>query len=667
MTTKQANAKMGKKRKKEADAGSSKAKVKKDGEMAACDPALALLPPEVLNRRVKAKNAAAELTSDVCIKIHFDKEIKKAKGKVWPALKAALTQGLAKRADIVAFSWLSDSCVLLRLRLTGEEDVASGETIILGPSATEASLAAEFRQLWGPDLCQLRRFEDGSVKESIQLRNPWGASRKVVAIVAHLAEQQGGRTVPLLIPDDVVTHDILEGQQLTEVRSALATLTTMLSDLADSSLPLRRARGLGAVIRGSETTGSFAVPAQIGKAVVKENQGFFMLKSNASISPSLCQAIPVSLDITHRKNLFPETFKLLRTAYLISVMKTLNAKHVVAKMKQEKLYVVYRKFVFVLDVDSPDTLIDLSKGDESSLQNFLQSVGLRFGASWRGAAHTLRQWLAAKMMEASVSGVLIDLLLANVFLHPAHGLPAPKTAESAVVRVLDLLSFHDFTKDILLIDEEKDLSKEGGAVEKAKLIMLNRRDELPAMVMLTPFDGVASLSSFTKHLHSTNLQRLINLARQALHVISVSGQGPNWLAFKENCLSECDLASFDVIIHLKPLSMAKRRTKVDSSEQKSKLKSLPVVDFDPVQVFLEELQVAYGSIARFYYGHSSAVVGVKLEDAALAEKKIDNIKKSQGHMMTEDKMLKPNLEAMLADFSLLGNGLVKSVDVNIDL
>jgi len=641
------------------------------------DPALDQLPQELLAKRTAAAAAiaAVELTSDTCIKLCFKSNNQQAKEDTWPTLKAALNEGLSGQAHIATIRWIptkkkNQVMALLRLRCledTGQS--SSTSTIILGPSASDAKAVASFHQLWGKDKCQLRRFEDGSVKESIEINNPWGNNRREVAIVAYLADRAGVQAEPLLLSKKALPFFILDGSHLMSVRKTLAELSALLVDNADPSLPLRRVRGLGPIIYGGESSDASRAPPTVGKTIVVEKRGCFLLKKQTNIVPSLCKAIPVTLDITHRKNLSPETFKLLRTAYLMSVMKTLAGQSVVAKLRGDKLYVLFQGKTFALDVDPPDTLVDHSHGDLSSLQNYLQSVGLRFGPVWRGAAHLLRTWLSAKMMEASVPGVLVDILLAHVLLRPLTGLSPPRTPEAAVIRVLDLLSFYDFTLEPLVLDEEDELRGENGPLETAQRLLVTRRNELPALVVLTCYDGPSLLSSFSKSLSAPDAQRLINLARQALHALTTSGEGPDWNSFEQTCLVPCSLTLFDVVIHLKPLLMANRKradtqTKEETGESGTALKALPIVDFDPVQLYLDELRAAYGTYGRFYHGSGLANIGVKLEVSTLKGTAEESLKNCHGRHLSSHGDLVPNIEAFVADLTVLGGDLVKSVEVN---
>ena len=63
----------------------------------------------------------------------------------------------------------------------------------------------------------------------------------------------------------------------------------------------------------------------------------------------------------------------------------------------------------------------------------------------------------------------------------------------------------------------------------------------------------------------------------------------------------------------------------EAKKSKVDVSGFPVVDFDPVGRFLEELRITFGHFADFYYGRSAGpVVGVKLRPFV-----VDQVRKSE--------------------------------------
>lgn len=93
-------------------------------------------------------------------------------------------------------------------------------------------------------------------------------------------------------------------------------------------------------------------------------------------------------------------------------------------------------------------------------------------------------------------------------------------------------------------------------------------------------------------------------------------------------------------------------------------KTLPVVDFDPVKLYVKELREAYEDVALFFYDvYGCTKVYVLWRPDALKSKelKISNVKYRLIDSVKNDLVL--NLEAILDDFKLIGNELVESVKI----
>ena len=155
-----------------------------------------------------------------------------------------------------------------------------------------------------------------------------------------------------------------------------------------------------------------------------------MLKQGVGAAPSLTRAIDVMLDITHKKHMEKELFARLKMAYLLNLKKTLEGEKDVtgSVVKDLKLYLVYKEFVFSLDVEPP-----LKQDEETSsspvanpdnVQNFLQGLGLRFHA-WPGTVTVVKRWVSAKMLDSVIDPVLVELFVADLFMNPLSGLEAP--------------------------------------------------------------------------------------------------------------------------------------------------------------------------------------------------------------------------------------------------
>lgn len=92
---------------------------------------------------------------------------------------------------------------------------------------------------------------------------------------------------------------------------------------------------------------------------------------------------------------------------------------------------------------------------------------------------------------------------------------------------------------------------------------------------------------------------------------------------------------------------------------------MPVLGYDPPQLYLAELREAFGDLALFFYDqHGGEVIGVLWKPTSFQPQpfKASNVK---GRMVVSrggELVMVPNIEAILEDFAVLGEGLVQSVE-----
>lgn len=136
-----------------------------------------------------------------------------------------------------------------------------------------------------------------------------------------------------------------------------------------------------------------------------------------------------------------------------------------------------------------------------------------------------------------------------------------------------------------------------------------------------------------------------------------------------------EVSYFDIVIDLKPSYCVKAYQQVELAEGaflphyrdadvEQKDKAFPVVDFDPVRLYVNELREAYGDVALFFYDlYGCTQVYVLFKPDALKEKelKINNAKYSI--INTNTNKFEFNMEALVDDLRLIGNELVDNVTI----
>ncbi|XP_010114436.1 PREDICTED: nucleolar protein 6-like isoform X2 [Chlamydotis macqueenii] len=95
----------------------------------------------------------------------------------------------------------------------------------------------------------------------------------------------------------------------------------------------------------------------------------------------------------------------------------------------------------------------------------------------------------------------------------------------------------------------------------------------------------------------------------------------------------------------------------------------PVVDYDPVQCYLQELRDAFSDLALFFYDkHGGEVIAVLWKPLSFQPQpfKVSNMKGRMVTTLNNELVCIPNVEAILEDFEVLGEGLVKSVEARTE-
>ena len=133
------------------------------------------------------------------------------------------------------------------------------------------------------------------------------------------------------------------------------------------------------------------------------------------------------------------------------------------------------------------------------------------------------------------------------------------------------------------------------------------------------------------------------------------------------------LSCYEALIHLKPLQVPTRHlaipsmleTKETTSVNATTVRTLPILSHNPVSIFVSTLQTCYGSLANFYFDKfGGTVIAVKLVTKSEEKVKLTDLPCK----MVGEGVVSTNWGAVIEDWAILGEGLVKEVEViNTDL
>ncbi|XP_056274928.1 nucleolar protein 6-like [Pseudoliparis swirei] len=97
--------------------------------------------------------------------------------------------------------------------------------------------------------------------------------------------------------------------------------------------------------------------------------------------------------------------------------------------------------------------------------------------------------------------------------------------------------------------------------------------------------------------------------------------------------------------------------------------ALPVIDYNPVTLYLAELRDAFGELALFFCDpHGGTVIAVLWKPKAFLPVpfKTSYMSARRVEVTGEEANTIPNVEAILEDFRVLGKGLIKSVEARTE-
>ncbi|XP_075383089.1 nucleolar protein 6 isoform X2 [Mycteria americana] len=251
-----------------------------------------------------------------------------------------------------------------------------------------------------------------------------------------------------------------------------------------------------------------------------------------------------------------------------------------------------------------------------------------------------------------------------------HGSP-----QVGFLRFLDLLATFDWKNNPLIVNLNAGLTDTDCTEIKNKFVAA--RSRLSVMFIATPKDRWSSM--WTQEQPSAQiLQRLVVLASESLRALEEQLMDPlNSQDVKMVFRPPLDF--YDVLIHLNPNQIPRHLESVDrplKSFSRGVVKNstavkilFPVVDYDPVQCYLQELRDAFSDLALFFYDkHGGEVIAVLWKPLSFQPQpfKVSSMKGRMVTTLNNELVCVPNVEAILEDFEVLGEGLVKSVEARTE-
>ncbi|TMW64746.1 hypothetical protein Poli38472_011626 [Pythium oligandrum] len=656
-------------------------------------------------------------------------------------LTSVLSRALTDRVTVVrAYTRDSDQWKMTQSGLPSRRKVAVGlridpenawRIVDKGPTADDKEASAEFRRFW-KEKSELRRFKDGAIVEAVVwdeippdnkhiilesiVRYIVPAHCPQVSANDHIRTSNASLYSALDVEEHVSTASTkkIAGTSYESTMNSVSKLWVIFNNFAKTlrdldSLPLKLSDVMP-VHPAFRYTGLFPVqphPLAFSKG---EKMGSTPMSQVSTVLEPLVLQLKFE-----RSSAWPNEKEALRhakTGFYVQLAHELETHHNLrCEVAIDCVDVFSHGYVFRLVINSEKELnvvtgaAGLKKvGVVNSVEYITTKQQTEYLARHANTVHALhskntsfgptvrlaQRWLADKFMSNAIRVEAIELIVAHAFLN-APPTSTPHSILSGFLRFLKLLSGYDWSESPLIVDLNATLDD-----DKSREII--RRFEAsssspsthPGMFIAADYEDMDCLSSWTRFTpDKVVVQRLVALAKVSYdalqHWLSSGASSSGWKVAFSASTNE-----FDAVIQLNSDKLPTKKMKIEQTKGKKHpytahvyknmdLTSIPVmVEFDPVQQLLQDLQLKFGHLALFFFNRiESKEILLTWKPQAFLPAKFRAItsnallplpKSSDADaddVMADDASTRtlaiPNIFEVLSEMQRLGNGMIRHV------
>nr|CAD7423699.1 unnamed protein product [Timema monikensis] len=433
------------------------------------------------------------------------------------------------------------------------------------------------------------------------------------------------------------------------VLSVFNELSKQVRELNALPLEIISVQGTSPVFRYTDTFPPLAAQSRPGKKVTKDGPTCILLNDTSAIgmAPRWVPAIEAVIQLALSKK-WPndlEAVRRIKAAFHIEVAKCLSQQcGLTAQPYPNFVDVLKSGFVFRLRLAYPrevgllkkhvtphgvTTFVDTdeSRDLEKDIVHIPTITGAVHGLhqehpSYGPACCLSKRWLAAQMIDPHhFPEIVVELLVAWLYLCPEPHEP-PTQPQTAFFRFLHLLASTNWVTQPVILNFNTELTRE--EVVEIESMFQSSRSTLPPLFLATSYQPSGVV--WTKR--NPTLQVLIRTAMLAKESLTIVEEKLFSRHFDTKVIFRPPLDVYDVLIYLRPLLNPRRLEAVDVNKdqplvnlppyQYQQGEKLPVVGFNPVQYYLQELRETYGEFALFFHDpYGGEVVGVLWIPAAM--------------------------------------------------
>ncbi|KAF6211041.1 hypothetical protein GE061_014154 [Apolygus lucorum] len=626
-----------------------------------------------------------------------------------------LEKGLGKRLDHVGINfppdprWQLDSPnptfnqfgeILIGVKLNPGTSLS---VIDKGPPSNTPE-GSEFREFWG-DKCQLRRFKDGSITESVIWAHnslPVEQRRMIVKnIVMYLLQEK------LNIEEHEFSYVGFQLSHLNQISFAPTrsieetsisfhkTFTRLSNELHGLKLPLEivSVQCISEIYRFTDPFPPFKAHFSIVDNLCEDTpNGFLLKKSSEAMLPPFTSSVDLVVQMS-TSGKWPDDLnacKRLVAAFYVEISKAFKEKRYKTQVTPDflevfrdgfifRIFLAYSKQIGILKQRIGESGLkqyrdtDESVAIEKKFINLPKLTGALYGLSQQCSAFAptcvlAKRWVSSQLLhETHFPSIVIELLVANMFLSSQpvevtmHPLPM-------FLRFLKILSTTNWNLEPVIVNFNDTLDR--NSIADVEKFFTSNRETLPPIFLVTPFDPSGVLWT-RKSPTIPVLVRLARLASVSLKILETT-LGDHDASSKVTAIFRPPMSVFHLVIRLKPETATRRHQKLDfhgtiNTKVTSGSYNIPIYNFDPVELYIQDLEVHYNDKAIFFYDrYGGCEIGVLLKPQFLAEVPF-KISSFEGRkLLTEgaESKMKPDFDALIEGFKMLGSGVVEDVILN---
>lgn len=568
-----------------------------------------------------------------------------------------------------------------------------------GPDA-QSEEADEFRSFWEPK-CELRRFGDGSITETVVWHaNKFSQRRKIIQYaLQHVLKKHANiknvtihqtqlerfinlshvsfqiePTVDQEGKSENKTNETKLGtgeETFLQVLDAYNGLNKTLRSIEGLKHTISTIQPLSASLRGCSTFPPLPVDLQPRNLKLKSKAGCYYFPKKFSKINRILDLTPIEILVSlDGGGSWPSEHEALQASkmdYLVNLAESLKETHNLnVKISREHLDILYSHFVFRVILKCPKELVLLHQERSNNPASFSEThmrleITPRVNAaldnlhrekpSFALTCRLVKRWLSSQMMFGQLDDIVIDLLVANIYLHP-QPYTEPSSSLCGFKRFLHLMSTHDWKMTPIIVNFDNNLKID--EIKKLKDNTISTREKYPPMIICTPYENV--MSPWTKEKPTTPiLDLLIRLCSKARSYLCDMTSKPITEETTEEltALFRPSFKIFNMLIKLRTecvqnfyLSIDAPSFMLEGSARKSTARrSMPIIGFNIVRRYVEELRKYYGDLALFFYDeHGQKNIGVVMKP-------------------NSEKELSGDIKTLISNFKKIGSGLVDNVVV----